>query len=807
MLQTGAFGVRSDKPVNLVDESGAIVNADAQHLPDLLGSGYRLASDHEVAADLERQQYGEGLGNELAAGAEGVARGATMGLSDVAAKALAPEYAEGVAKRQEYNPISAGMGEGAGILGSALLTGGGSAEAGLLRGAARAVTAPTRAVMGLGARAAELAATEGATTVLGRAAAKGAEMAAGGAVENALFGAAKVATDDYLHDHDVTAERIAVGAGLGGLVGGAFGGLVGSGGVLLEEGARKMAAPILKNLTPEALDDFAGERAYKAALGGRNVRAVQKSERYGGPAEIGKTLLDEGVVTPTSTIEDVARAAEAKAGQYGQRIGAMVDEIDQAGSTITPRGQDLWKRIDDEVLAPLRERASTRGMADRVEAKIEHLKHEALDGLRPDGSESPLNTFRGLWEERRAMDKTLKYESAGPPAPELESLRKIRGVMDRYWQETSDKAAQEIGREGFAAEMQQAKRAYSHLTHADEIADAAIRRDVSNRFFSPSDYGVGAAIGLASSAADGSLDPKDLAYAFASGMLHRTLRRHGSAMLSGAIYSLRQAPKLLKDARAGEQAVETTASKLLEGVRTGFQVAKETRDAATPLLGVRLTYGDGKGFEQLAQRVAELADPQSDARQRVSQNLAPVKVEQPRMAQAMEAQVQRTAEFLKSKIGPPTEGPRPGDVWGALRKPRVDNHKIEQAARYVDAAQHPKRALDRIARGEIRREDVETLKALQPRLYQRLVGQILERLGTVDKIPPYDVRVKLGVLLGAPTDPTLQPQTVGELQKLATAGAQQSEQEAAGIPASKQREPKVASLYGTRMNQPFGGQK
>jgi hypothetical protein len=208
-LQSGTHGLRGDAPVNLIAPDGSVVNADAANTADLFSAGYRLAGQTEVAKDLERQQYGEGFGNEAAAFAEGAASGATMGLSDIAAKAIDDDYAEDLAKRREYNPLAAGAGEAAGVVGTSLLSGG----TGALGAAARAMPAS------LAMRASEAAAAKLATQgvrALG-------QVAAQGALEGALFGATKAVSDDYLRDHEITAERIAMGAGLGGLTGGLFG--------------------------------------------------------------------------------------------------------------------------------------------------------------------------------------------------------------------------------------------------------------------------------------------------------------------------------------------------------------------------------------------------------------------------------------------------------------------------------------------------------------------------------------------------------------------------------------------------------
>jgi hypothetical protein len=74
-------------------------------------------------------------------------------------------------------------------------------------------------------------------------------------------------------------------------------------------------------------------------------------------------------------------------------------------------------------------------------------------------------------------------------------------------------------------------------------------------------------------------------------------------------------------------------------------------------------------------------------------------------------------------------------------------------------------------------------------------------------MPDYQARLKLGHLLNAPTDPTMQPQRIAALQGIAQSGAAVNAQNKANGPGgqvlapSKRREPQLASLYATRAQQ------
>ena len=129
------------------------------------------------------------------------------------------EAIERIKIREEQNPLAALSGQAVGFGGAALLSGGVSAEAGLAARGARLATAPARAVMGLGARAAEAAEARVAQEGLKRSIAGG---VARGVAEGTALGTGQLAKDAVLGE-DITGELVAnrlVGGALIGAVGG-----------------------------------------------------------------------------------------------------------------------------------------------------------------------------------------------------------------------------------------------------------------------------------------------------------------------------------------------------------------------------------------------------------------------------------------------------------------------------------------------------------------------------------------------------------------------------------------------------------
>lgn len=853
-------------------EDGGIVNADAQHVPDLLGSGYRLAGAHEVQADLDRQEHGEGLGNELAAGIEGAASGATLGLSDVAAKALAPEYAERLGKRRELNPISAAIGEGVGILGTAALSGG----SGLAARIASATPAGLAIRAGMGAEKA-VEGVIGATEAAGlatRALARGAAAGAGGATEGALFGAAKAASDDFLTDHEITAERIAVGAGLGALTGGGFGAISAGGSELVSGGVKALATKV-RELLPD-MDTFIGERAFKGALGGRNLRGVKDAKRYGGASEIGNTLIRE--VGPENlarmSVDDIAEFATKRTDELGAQLGRMGDEIEAiAPPSLLPSGEALKKRIDEEVIAPLRKhfgqdaRAVENEYADflddlspkveatrlsagrRRAASVEDsgamgglmgevapqmqnrsgsgLMGEVLEaapaagaGRKLTGSTSPRGTvdsglmggaakpeltFSKLQEWRKALGDRADWKVMdGAPKAVVEAKRDLYRIVSDYWKETADNAASAVGREGFRAELEATNKTYSQLKYVEKISKQAADRDMANRFFSPSDYGIGTALSLGSAATSGDLDAGDLAMGFAGGLVHKVLRERGNQWISTALYSRSaKRPRALQQAIDGEKSVEAATDGFFARMRDGAASASAAAASGTSarFLGTSYSLDDPNDVDDLRRTLSSLSDPTTNAAQGMRANLAATAIDHPQLAASMAAQQLRVAQYLTQKIGAPRE-PRAGDAFAGLRKPVASQVQAARYARVVEAATNPKKTLERIARGEVNQVDVDALKALYPRLHARLVASMIDDASRLKELPSRAAQRAFAIVTGAASDRGTDPAYVAKLQRLirtaptASALAQSREQPVA--PRRTGKAPKLANNMMTR---------
>lgn len=142
----------------------------------------------------------------------------------------------------------------------------------------------------------------------------------------------------------------------------------------------------------------------------------------------------------------------------------------------------------------------------------------------------------------------------------------------------------------------------------------------------------------------------------------------------------------------------------------------------------------------------------------------------PDMAQAIGAKYQAKTAFLLEKAGSP-----PLDMFG--RPTRRDPVTALKLSRYVDAAENPVGALQRIGNGQGTSEDQETLQALYPQMYSEFAQKALEN---IDDSTPYPQRVKASLALGVPADRTMDPSYIAFTQGVVHSQAQQRAQPGGG---------------------------
>jgi hypothetical protein len=205
----GRAAVSGDAEIVLRDNAGNRVSLSQDqldaNLARMVQQGYSIETPEETA---RTESVLSARSAPVQAGAEAIARGATLGLTDFAGAQLSPEYAQGAAlRRQQLGGIATGL-ELVGAVAPAFASGGstlGATPAGLLaRGAEAAGSALEQSLVARG---------------VGAGAARIAGLAAGGALDGAVSNVGQELSEDSLGGIEITAESLAAAGGLGALLG------------------------------------------------------------------------------------------------------------------------------------------------------------------------------------------------------------------------------------------------------------------------------------------------------------------------------------------------------------------------------------------------------------------------------------------------------------------------------------------------------------------------------------------------------------------------------------------------------------
>lgn len=231
-LTSGKYNLEKGSSINVVDPMGTLVSLPAEQVPEALQNQFTIPTEEHISNYVKQEKYSTPL-EQAKTAAEAAASGATFGLSRELESKLFKNAPEQKA-RQEVNPLIAGTGEAAGIIGSTLL----APEAAPAALATKAGRGVTRVL------------SPAAESILSRA---GAE-AAGSAVEAAAYGLGQSVSEHALGDADLNAENVLHNVGYASLFGGALGGALGASGLGYKSGA-------IKNAEQAALKDSISETA------------------------------------------------------------------------------------------------------------------------------------------------------------------------------------------------------------------------------------------------------------------------------------------------------------------------------------------------------------------------------------------------------------------------------------------------------------------------------------------------------------------------------------------------------------------
>ncbi len=358
LVASGKAAFKKGDVVPVLDSAGQPAEIPAEDFSRALSEGYSYEPPESQKARQDKETYSGQTGR---AALEGGARGLTLGLSDAAMRAAGVDP-EGIKGRKEANPITSTLSEVGGAIAPMLLSGGTGA---LAKGASLAPSA-LAARAGTGAmRAAEgLVGSEGAKTLAGKIVQSAIPMAAGSAVEGAIYSAGNVVSEASLGDPQLNAEKAIAQIGMGAALGGGIGGLIGAAAAPFRKSVPHVVSELDNSVqgagqaTEMAVNSplltEAERNAFKSGIGGVNPDAkdIKRAGEVFGVEVFPEQVTSSRAKKSLSAILDNATSptASARNNMKQDAIRKVVDGIEQTvGSGLEMTEIQVGKQMKEQI--------------------------------------------------------------------------------------------------------------------------------------------------------------------------------------------------------------------------------------------------------------------------------------------------------------------------------------------------------------------------------------------------------------------------------------------------------------------------
>ena len=786
-IKSGQYTFAQGQSVPVRDTTGRVTSMPAQQaMAGLVSGDVGLASQKAADAQAKVERYGT-VGQTALTALEGAASTATLGASDWLERGIGGEgVAEAARMRKETNPLARGLGEAAGFI-PGLFTGGDEAEgAGLLAKSWDALGAPQRAIGAIGdvaEHAAGAVLPELGDSLLARIATKAVGIGARSTVEGAIYSGDQYLADQALEQNpDLSGESLLAAMGPGALLGGFGGVALGAGGELGKE--------VLGRIAPH-ISGAAESQAFRA-LNPRKAFVSAADRIEGGAEGIGRELLDSGLIGFGDNVEQVADKVSAARQEAGAAVGKTLADADAAGFD-GPKLANVFKQLDEGPLARLKDLPSmNRGAIDRIESLKADLiaatglkvptaaefaeqgfTEEAAAKLRDKLLADEKLTFQDAQKFRARIDDEIKW-STNPLAPvnaTTEALKGVRRALETEIEAAGDRASKDLG-EDWLKDYKSKKLRFRRLAVADDAAQDAVDRRTANRVISPSDYGVGAAAGMAFGGLGG----------LAGAAAHHVLRERGNA---AAAVLLDRIGAFRGVGRAVGMVEKETARGIGRAVGDESRVSVATKERAF-----------GGDFAKRREAVVAAVGSE-DHQQAIQDAVGGIAQHAPGTAAAFSRAAARATAYLASQL------PQPTDTVTATVSPKLahyDPPASEKAAwnRKFDAVHDPVGTMAQIEQHTLTPDEVEAIRATHPTWHAQTVTGIKKNLLDADEPLPLARLQALSVWCGEPLTPTMQPTFIAAMQDTHRANAPQAREprHPRGNPSSNKSQERVSETVG-----------
>lgn len=498
---------------------------------------------------------------------------------------------------------------------------------------------------------------------------------------------------------------------------------------------RRLASKV-ENLVAGMVEDAQRPLILKQKIQARAASVGEKISNLDGRIGQTETKIAE-LVNKSKKIEASAKPDPKKIGELNAKIDALEQSrIDLVAERETHVAR--WQKLSTKAEA----------LPDEAPVTLDYLQNKAQE------------IQKIIWDPKKASVGVVTA-SAG----DAERVA-ARRVLADYIEEATERVVkkrmpEEVGR---YAEL---KAQYEAMSKGSNIVSHGIRRQVGNRYISPSDYAGGAlgfGAGIASSLTQdqGEFDTSLLtgaAMAAGGALGHKMLRERGRATVMILAQKAAHLGALAKATRGATGRLEEIAKNIAAG-KSGGSRPLVSQAATKAFVALGMPEGERQTAaartRDRAEFVAKLATDPVALNANIGGKLGQLREIAPGIADQMTMKAVSTVSFLAEKA--PKRPILPGDLQPMASKWEPSPREIESFERYAAAAHDPMGVIEDVYSGRVTLEGVETLKTLYPELYDEARTKMMAEVGAMDKPLPHGRLLDLGIFLGIPTHPSFTPQ-------------------------------------------------
>ena len=709
-------------------------------------------------ADLN-EKYGEaGFRTAIESGLSSL----SFGLTDQAYAALGPDFKKALRERRRRNEDEALLGEVIGIVGPALLSGGSSLLAKGAQAAGKGIAAAGK--VGLAAEKItasglkKLIKDTGKKKFAREVLRKSVEKGAGSAVEGTFYGIGELIEENALGDAEFNAENLASYAGKGALFGGLVGGSLGGLGKTVSIVVPKIKNSKLVGMGVEKIDNFNTKMtnpAYNAMkLGGFKDDAIdrllkdqpQMAENI--PEVLAKAMKDGGLGYSLASNSHLLESARSYLGKIGKNIGKTVKTIDDETveqglfpklNQVAQRQVDELEKLRPQFLNPKTGRplgVDAKKKLKAIDDEIDNLTDNLLDDAR--------YTADDLQKIKIQYHKLGAYDKKGDPTIVQEVNRALGKGFREELVDLSSRIDTPLGKQ-----LQQELLDYSSLaTFVKKFNQTSSGQfnfpKLRNIFFGLSAL----RLGLNPMSAGG--------IAGMTSAFNQSDLKNKMMVLSDIEKSNIRNTSKIKNSISKFFKTDFTkpVAPLAATILTGSPLAREVEG--------EFVGGRPKTEEQAVKNIGDNLDKLQEDKTLMDKLLADpnLAMAAPKTYDKLREVSSRALAFLNSKMPRKTLGVNP-----FLKKSYpLSDQELYKIKRYLKAIQNPLSVLEDLKQGIVSREGIEAVRFVYPTIYNEMTSAVYNNLEKYGAEMAYDKRLQLGIVMGLPTDLSLEPENIAKFQ-------------------------------------------